>query len=146
MISSVLALIAAVGGGQSDTTRPSREAFTNCLRAYVDRKIEDRMAIDAFRTEYAQQCTAQETAYREAVIRSFRGNRAEAEELAGLEIEDARASFRDLFEMTAEDTDRRQREVDAQATAQAQQPAPTAQPAADQAPAAEQPQQPPPTR
>ena len=133
MISSVLALVAVLGGGQSDPTRTSREAFTNCLRAYVDRKIEDRMAIDAFRSEYPRQCTAQETAYREAVIRGFRGSRADAEELAGLEIEDARASFSDLFEMTAEDTDRRQREVNAQAAAQAQQPA---------AAAAEQPAEP----
>ena len=128
MISSVLALIAAVAGGQSDPSRASREAFTNCLRSYVDRSLEDRMEADNFNAEYPRQCAAQESAYREAVLRGYRGSRADAEELAGLEIEDARTSFRELFDMSTEDTARRQREIDeAAAAAQAaQQPAATA--------------------
>lgn len=147
MISSVLALIAVVGGGQSDTTRTSREAFANCLRTYVERSIQDRMAADRFASEYPQQCTAQETAYRDAVIRSFRGNRAEAEEMAGLEIEDARTSYREVYAMESEETNRLQRAADEDAQRQAQQQQPAAQPAAQSEPApAEQPQQQPPTR
>lgn len=118
MISSVLALVAVLGGGQSDPTRTSREAFANCLRTYVERSIQDRMAADRFESEYPQQCTAQETAYRDAVIRGFRGSRADAEELAGLEIEDARTSYREVFAMESEETDRRQRAANEQATAQ----------------------------
>lgn len=142
MISSVLALVAAVGGGQSDSSRAAREAFADCLRAYVDRGIADRMEVETFRTEYPQQCTTQEAAFRAAVIRGFRGSSADAEELAGLEVEDARANFRDLFEMTAADTAERQRQADAQAQAQAAQPAASEQPAGQP----QQPdQQPPPT-
>ena len=137
MILSVFALVAAVGGGQSDTSRSSREAFTSCLRAYVERGIEGRMAADAFAAEYPRQCATQESAYRASFIRGFRGSRADAEELAGLEVEDARLNFASLFELEAEETDRRQREVDAQAAAQAPPPAPaeaSQQPSADQPP------------
>ena len=100
------------------------------------------MAADAFAAEYPRQCAAQESAYRDSMIRGFRGSRADAEELAGLEIEDARLNFASLFELEAAETDRRQREIDAEAVAQAaaqapppaQQPADGAQPSADQPP------------
>ena len=134
MILSVLALVAAVGGGQSDTSRSSRDAFTSCLRAYVERGIESRMAADAFAAEYPRQCAAQEAAYRDSFIRGFRGSRADAEEMAGLEVEDARLNFASLFELEAEETGRRQRELDAEAAALAPRPAPPPAEPAQQAP------------
>ena len=101
MISSVLALAAAASAAQaSDTTRTAREAFTACLRTYVTRSIEARTSAEAFETEYPQQCTAQEAAFREAVVRrdtAMRATRATAEDSARLEIEDARANFSDRF-------------------------------------------------
>ena len=101
MISSVLALIAAASAAQaSDTTRTAREAFTTCLRTYVNHSIEARTEAAAFETEYPQQCTAQETAFREAIIRrdvAMRSTRNSAEESARLEIEDARANFSERF-------------------------------------------------
>ena len=101
MMSSVLALIAAAGAFQaSDTTRTAREAFTACLRAYVDQSVRSGMNAATFEAEYPQQCSAQETAFREAVIRrdtAMRATRANAEESARLEIEDARANFSDRF-------------------------------------------------
>ena len=139
MILSIVALVAAAGGGQSDTSRTSRDAFTSCLRGYVERGIEDRMAADAFAAEYPRQCAAQESAWRDSMIRGFRGSRADAEELAGLEIEDARLNFASLFELEAAETDRRQREIDAEDAALAPPPAPqpaegAQQPPADQPP------------
>ena len=101
MISSVLALVAAASAAQaSDTTRTAREAFTACLRTYVNRSIEARTEPAAFETAYPQQCTAQETAFREAIIRrdtAMRSTRNSAEESARLEIEDARANFSERF-------------------------------------------------
>lgn len=101
MISSVLAMIAAASAAQaSDPTRTAREAFTACLRTYVNRSIEAHTTADAFQTEYPQQCTAQEQAFREAVIRrdtAMRATRASAEESANLEIEDARTNFSERF-------------------------------------------------
>ena len=93
MISSVFAMIAAASAAQaSDTTRTAREAFTSCLRTYINRSIEARTEAAAFQTEYPQQCTAQETAFRDAIIRrdmAMRSTRNSAEESARLEIEDA---------------------------------------------------------
>ena len=101
MISSVLALAAAAAAAQaSDTTRTAREAFTACLRTYVNRSIEANTTAATFEAEYPQQCTAQEAAFREAVVRrdtAMRATRATAEDSARLEIEDARANFSDRF-------------------------------------------------
>ena len=101
MISSVLALIAAASAAQaSDPTRTAREAFTTCLRTYVNQSIDAHTTAEAFQAEYPRQCTAQEQAFREAVIRrdmAMRSTRAGAEESANLEIEDARANFSERF-------------------------------------------------
>lgn len=101
MFSAMLALLAATSAAQaSDTTRTAREAFTRCLRAYVDRSVEARMEAAAFEAEYPQQCTTQEAAFREAIIRrdtALRSTRATAEDSARLEIEDARANFSEHF-------------------------------------------------
>ena len=101
MISSVLALVAAASAAQaSDTTRTAREAFTLCLRTFVNQSIEARKDAATFEAEYPRQCTAQEQAFREAVIRrdmAMRSTRSTAEESANLEIEDARANFSDRF-------------------------------------------------
>ena len=118
----------------ADTTRASREAFTACLRTYVERVTQSRMPPAEFATAYPQQCSAQEQSYRTAVIArevASRMSRSDAEESAGLEIEDARTNFRDRFDM-------------AQPVQQAAAPAPAAavptaqaavQPAAQQTPA-----------
>ena len=102
MISSVLAVAMAVWMQPADTTRPSREAYTGCLRAYVDRVTSSRMPAAEFATAYPQQCTAQETAYRAAIIareRASRMSQAEAEESATMEIDDRRLNFRERYEM-----------------------------------------------
>jgi hypothetical protein len=102
MISSVLALAMAASMQPADTTRAAREAFTGCLRAYVDRSVSARMPPAEFTTTYPTQCSAQELAYRTAVIAretASRASRADAEESAGLEIDDARTNFRDRYDM-----------------------------------------------
>jgi hypothetical protein len=102
MISSVLALAMAASMQPADTTRAAREAFTGCLRSYVDGRVQARMPAAEFATAYPQQCTAQEQAYRAAVIAretASRISRADAEESAGLEIEDARTNFSERFDM-----------------------------------------------
>lgn len=99
MLSSLLALAMAM---QSDTTRTSREAFTRCLAQFVDSSVAARKTADQFRTEYAQACAAEQTAFREAVIRrdmGMRSTRASAEESANMEVQDARENFAERFEM-----------------------------------------------
>jgi hypothetical protein len=102
MISSVLALAMAASMQPADTTRAAREAFTGCLRTYVDRSVSARMPVAEFTTAYPTQCSAQEQAYRAAVIAretASRVSRADAEESAGMEIDDARTNFRDRYDM-----------------------------------------------
>ena len=104
MISSVLTLLLAATSAQaSDTTRSARMAFTACLRTYVDHSAETGMAPAAFAAAYPQQCSTQEAAFRAAVIareNGLRATRANAEQSARDEIEEARVNFRERFEMS----------------------------------------------
>lgn len=103
MISSVLVLVLAASAAQpSDTTRTVREAYTACLRGFVQRSLEARMAAADFTTAFPQQCTQQEAAFRAAVIQrevASRARRADAEQSATDEIDEAKLNFRERFEM-----------------------------------------------
>jgi hypothetical protein len=103
MISSTLALLLAAAAMQpSDTTRATREAYTGCLRAFVDRSVDARMSRADFATAFPQACPQQEAAYRAAVIArevASRMSRADAAESASTEIEDARFNFRERYDM-----------------------------------------------
>jgi hypothetical protein len=101
MISSVLAMAMGMAM-QVDTTRTTREAYTRCLRTFVEQKVQERMTAEAFQTAFPQACPQQEAAYRASVIQrevASRISRADAEESATLEIDDARTNFRERFEM-----------------------------------------------
>lgn len=152
MITSVLALAMAVSMQPTDTTRTTREAFTACLRTYVERSTMARMPASEFTTAYPQQCTAQQQAYREAVIRreiASRSSRADAEESATMEIDDHRTNFRERFEMALVPAGSSRTPAPAQQAAAPAAPsavpaastaaAPTPQPAAQQTPPASTP-------
>ena len=101
MLSTVIAMVLATQA--TDTTRAAREAFTACLRTYVNQSIEAGRSVADFRAAYPQQCTAQQTAFHDAVLRretSLRATRANAEQQANLEVEDARVNFSERFEMS----------------------------------------------
>lgn len=103
MISSVLVVAMAVFWQPADTTRASREAFTACLRGYIERAATAHTSAADFATAYPQQCTTQETAFRAAIVareRASRASQADAEESANLEIEDARTNFSERFAMS----------------------------------------------
>ena len=106
MFFSMLAIAASAASAQaSDTTRASREAFTGCLRGYVANAMENRMNQEAFDREFPQACAAQQTDFRDSIIAretSLRATRANAEDQANLEIEDARANFLDSFVAVSE--------------------------------------------
>jgi hypothetical protein len=102
MLEAVALLSAAMALQPADTTRAQREAYTRCLRAFVERSLEGRMSPANFATEFPQQCQSQETAYRAAVIQretAARSSRTDAEESATMEIDDARFNFRERFDM-----------------------------------------------
>lgn len=105
MISSVFVLALAAAAMQaSDATRSAREAFSACLRTYVSTSLDANMAVAAFNTAYPQQCTQQEAAFREAILRrenSARATRASADQTANEEILDVRTNFKERYEMSA---------------------------------------------
>ena len=146
MFLSMMAIAAAAASAQaSDTTRASREAFTGCLRGYVADAMENRMDQAAFDREFPQACAAQQTAFRDSIIAretSLRASRAEAEDQANMEIEDARANFLDSFVAVPGDAAPAQAPAEAQAAANpAETPAAPAETAAAPAePAPAQPQ------
>jgi hypothetical protein len=104
MISTALVLITAAMSMQaSDTTRAARETFTRCLRVYVDNSTRDHKTLDQFNAAFPQACATEQTAFRQAIIQrdmGTRSTRASAEESANLEVEDARANFNDIFQMS----------------------------------------------
>ena len=104
MISTALVLISASMSMQaSDTTRATRETFTRCLRTFVDSSSRDHKTLVQFNAAFPQACAAEQTAFRQAIIQrdvAMRSTRASAEESANLEVEDARANFNDIFQMS----------------------------------------------
>ena len=104
MISTALVLISAAMSMQaSDTTRAARESFTHCLRVFVDHSTADHKTLDQFTAAFPQACAAEQTTFRQAIIQrdvASRSTRASAEESANLEVDDARANFNDIFQMS----------------------------------------------
>lgn len=102
MISTALALAAAMMLQASDTTRASREAFAHCLGHFIDTELHANKTLDQFNAEYPQACATEQAAFRQAIIArdtASRATRASAEDGANLEVEDARANFSDRFQM-----------------------------------------------
>jgi hypothetical protein len=143
MISTAFVLMAAAMSMQaSDTTRAARESFAHCLRSFVDASTRDHKTVEQFNAAYPQACPAEQAALRQAVIQremGSRSTRANAEESANSEVEDSRANFNDLFQMS-QPTQQVAHNAPAPATAPAQ-PTVPAQPAA-QTTGAAQPAQP----
>lgn len=79
---------------------PQRQQFASCLRSFMTAKLEERMAADSFETALAAACRDQETAYRtayiEAAVRAG-DRRPAAERDVGLEVQDLRSNFLQLF-------------------------------------------------
>ena len=104
MISTALVLtIAAMSMQASDTTRAARETFTRCLRVFVDNSTRDHKTLEQFNAAFPQACAAEQTAFRQAIIQrdmGMRSTRATAEDSANLEVEDARANYNDIFQMS----------------------------------------------
>lgn len=98
MISYVLA-VSMMASAQMPAA-PQRQQLASCLRAFVNAKLQERMTPADFETAAAGACRDQETTFRTAYIAAATraGDRpAAAERDAGLEVEDLRANFLELF-------------------------------------------------
>ena len=83
-----------------DAVSTAQNTFTACLRQFVDSSVQGRKSLDAFNSELPQQCTAQEQAYRQAMIRrdtASRISQADAEQAATEEVNYARENAKESF-------------------------------------------------
>ncbi len=56
MISTMVAMTIAATAAQADTTRAAREAYSSCLRQFMNRSVQARTAVNAFETALTQEC------------------------------------------------------------------------------------------
>ena len=90
-------------GAGIGTTRAELDAFTRCLRVFVESSTRERRTLEQFNAAYPMACATEQAAFRQAIVRRDTGmgaTRATAEELANLAVEDARANFNDIFQMS----------------------------------------------
>lgn len=102
LISSALSILLSVSAAQSDSTTAPRNAYTACLRAFMDKSADDRISASAFETALPAQCSNQERAFREAVRRresSLRTPAREIDQIISDEIRDAQDNMKQLFEL-----------------------------------------------
>lgn len=102
IVSSILGA-AALMALQPDPTRGPRDAYTRCLRAFMEKSVKEKTTAEAFTAALAQQCTEQETAYRSALRAreaSFRTPAGDIDDIIKGELEDARDNIKQIFEMT----------------------------------------------
>lgn len=95
MISSLIALTAAMAAMQADPVNNARRAYADCLRSYMRAQLEQRTEPAAFESALATQCTDRAAAYSAALVqRDSRvgGSRARAEEDARMAMEDMRTT------------------------------------------------------
>ena len=98
MISSFIA-VSLMAAAQLPAA-PQRSQFANCLRSFMNEKLEARMAVPEFETAVAAACREQETAYRTAYVAAATragDPRPRAESDSNVEVEDLRANFLQLF-------------------------------------------------
>lgn len=104
MIAATLLAFAVMTAAQpNDPSRPARDAYTACLRTFMQHGVTERMSEAAFNQALPTQCADQERVFRQAIAareRSFRTPAAEVEQIAVDEITDARANTREMFAMS----------------------------------------------
>ena len=103
MIAATFAALLATSTADlvQDRTIAARNAYTACLRRFMARSVEERATLAAFETALPQQCTTEEQAMRAAIIaREPAANRAQAEEDATLEVQDARDNIKQVFDIS----------------------------------------------
>jgi len=101
LISSIVGA-AALLALQPDPTRAPRDAYTSCLRTFMEKSVKDKTSAGDFEAALAKQCTEQERALRTAIQareKSFKTPAADVDQIVTDELEDARGNIKQLFEM-----------------------------------------------
>lgn len=99
MLITTLALAMMV---QSPTAKvdTTRVAFTKCLNAHMVKSLDDKVSPAEFEMGLKSVCSAERTAFRDAVIalnRSSGDSQADATDNADMQVDDYHANFNDKF-------------------------------------------------
>ncbi len=103
LISPILLILAASQAGAP--VPATRDRFAACLKKELIAALENKVEPDAFRTEFAAKCGAEETSYRNAMVSADRtrgtssanANSAASEEIAYWR-EKYEADYKDYFD------------------------------------------------
>ncbi len=88
---------------QADTTRVPRDAYTRCLRTFMEKSVKDKASVSDFEAALPKQCADQESAFRTAIQareKNFKTPAAEVEDIIKGELEDARGNIKQMFELS----------------------------------------------
>lgn len=99
MLAVALSLTATQGS--RDPVDVTRDAFNTCLRNFVNTGINGHKTVTEIRSQLAQQCSTEESAYRAAMIRSdlaVRISQADAESNAAQEVSSSRENASELVQ------------------------------------------------
>lgn len=104
MISLALASMLVLAQADAGLSQ-ARRAYGDCLNRAVRTHLDSKTSPAAFDRALASACAAQETAYRNAIMATEKAagtSAAEAEELAGMDIEDLETNTKDLYRLHME--------------------------------------------
>ena len=99
MISSVLALM-LLAAPSPQAVATARKEYSHCLKAYYEKALKDRPAVEAFESGLGAACAAKEQAIRSVVVAVDTAagvKRAAAEEGATFEVQDMVTNTKELF-------------------------------------------------
>jgi len=87
---------------QSDPTRAPRDAYTSCLRTFMEKSVTEKASLTDFESALPKQCSEQESAFRAAIRsreKSYKTPAGEVDQIIKDELEDARGNIKQTFEM-----------------------------------------------
>jgi hypothetical protein len=102
LISSIVGA-AAFLALQADPTRAPRDAYTRCLRTFMEKSVKDKTSLSDFEAALPQQCSEQETAFRTAIQsreKNYKTPPSDVEQIVKDELDDARGNIKQIFQMS----------------------------------------------
>ncbi len=101
MLIASLALLVMAPAQSADDLGMRRNAYSKCLRKFTDESVKANKDVATFKAEIAAQCKTEETAFKDAMVRSDKRYGVPAAETAQTfkeECADYLATFVDTFE------------------------------------------------
>ncbi len=96
MLASGAAILLSLAAMSADSLDSSRKAFSNCMRAFHNTSVAEKISLSGFREKVKMACEAERGTYSAAIVRSERGY--------GSSVKDAEAYASEEIMMIVEGT------------------------------------------